>query len=83
MGQVLNLLKKMNPPTFNKNKRNAGERAPVNSNHFNRQPRMKNYSYTTQWKDGKPIPNTTQNTKDKGSPNHLQRNSINMSDDVP
>ena len=45
--------------------------------------RMKNYPYTTQWKDGKPIPNQTQNVKDKGTPNPLQRSSINMTNDVP
>ena len=44
---------------------------------------MKNYPYTTQWKDGKQIPNQNQNVKDKGTPNPLQRSSINMNDDVP
>ena len=44
---------------------------------------MQNYPYTTKWKDDKPIPNQTQNVKDKGTPNPLQRNSINMNDDVP
>lgn len=44
---------------------------------------MQNYPYTTQWKDGRPIPNHTQNTKDKGSPDPLQRNYVNMLDDVP
>ena len=45
------------------------------------QSKMKNYPYTTQWKDGKP--NQAQNTKDKGTLDPLQRNSINMSDYVP
>ena len=44
---------------------------------------MQNYPYTTQWKDGKPIPNPTQGNIGKGTPDPLQRNSINMSDDIP
>lgn len=73
----------MNPTNFNTQKPNVGEKALVNNNHFNRQPRMKNYPYTTQWKDGKPIPNQTQSIKDKGTPDPLQRSSININDDVP
>lgn len=73
----------MNLATFNTNKPNIGEKTPVNANNFNRQPRMQNYPYTTQWKDGKPIPNHTQNVKDKGTLDPLQRISINMNDDVP
>ena len=37
------------------------------NNNFNRQPRMKNYPYTTQWKEGKPIPNQTQSAKEKST----------------
>ena len=44
---------------------------------------MQKYPYTTQWKDGKLVPNPTQGNKDKGTPNPLQRNSINMAEDVP
>ena len=44
---------------------------------------MQNYPYTTQWKYGKPILNPTQGKKDKGTPNPLQRNSINMAEDIP
>ena len=36
ISQVLDLLKKMNPPTFNSHKPNVGEKAPVNNSHFNR-----------------------------------------------
>ena len=59
IGKVLDLLKKMNPTTFNTHKPNIGEKAPMNNKNFNRQPRMNNYPYTTQWKDGKPITNQT------------------------
>ena len=72
----------MNPTTFNAHKPNTGEKAIVHNNNENRQPRMQNYPYTTQWKDGKPI-NQSQSTKDKSTPDPLQRNSINMNDDVP
>ena len=75
------MLKKMNPTSFNKP--NVAERPPMNNKNFSRQPRMQNYPYTTQWKDGKPVPNQTQNVKDKGTLDPLQRNTINMNDDVP
>ena len=61
----------MNPTTFNTHKPNIGEKAPVNKINFNRQPRMQNYPYTTQWKDGKTITNQTQNAKDKSTPDPL------------
>lgn len=83
IAQVLEMLKKMNPKNFNAHKSNVFEKIPINNNNYNRQPRMKNYLYTTQWKDGKPVPNQTQNLKDKGTPDTLQRNIVNMSDDVP
>ena len=66
IAQVLDLLKKMNPTTFNAHKPNIGEKAPVNNSNFNRPPKMQNYPYTTQWKDGKPV-NQTQSTKDKST----------------
>jgi hypothetical protein len=44
---------------------------------------MLNYPYTTQWKDGKPIRNHDQGTKEKGTLDPLQRNSVNMKNDVP
>ena len=40
IGQVLDLLKIMNPTTFNTHKTNIGEKAPVRNNNFNRPPRM-------------------------------------------
>ena len=45
ISQVLEFLKKMNPSNFNKP--NITKRTHVNNNSFNRQPRMKNYPYTT------------------------------------
>ena len=36
MNQILDLLKKMNPPTFNSNKPNVGEKNLPNNNQFNR-----------------------------------------------
>ena len=82
ISQVLDLLKKMNPTTFNAHKPNTGEKAPVHNN-VNRQPRVQNYPYTTQWKDGRPITNPTQNDKDKNTLDPLQKSSVNMNDDVP
>ena len=32
---------------------------------------MKNYPYTTHWKDGKPLPNPTHGNKDKATPDPL------------
>ena len=72
----------MNPTTFNAHKPNTGEKATMDNNKFNRQPRMQNYPYTTQWKDGKPV-YQSQSTKDKNTPDPLQINSINMIDDRP
>ena len=36
IGQVLDLLKKLNPTVFNSHKPNVGEKDSANSNHFNR-----------------------------------------------
>lgn len=47
IGQVLELLEKMNPTNFSAHKPNVGEKLPMNNNSFNRQPRMQNYPYTT------------------------------------
>ena len=72
----------MNPPTYQENNPNTTKKAPFNNN-FNRAPRMQNYPYTTQWKDGKSIPNPTQNRKGKGTPDPLKRITMNMFDDMP
>ena len=40
ISQVLDLLKKMNPTTFNAHKPNTGEKTTVHNNNYNRQPRM-------------------------------------------
>ena len=82
MGQVLNLLKNLNPPAYHANKPNTHEKPQFNNN-YNKKPTVKNYPYTTQWKHGKPIPNPSQGIKDKGTSNPLKINSINMMDDVP
>lgn len=82
MVQVLNLLKNINPLEYHANKESTGDKPQFNT-HYNRQPRMQNYPYTTQWKDGKPIIDPAQGTKDKGIVDPLQRNSMNMTDDVP
>ena len=82
MGQVLSLLKQLNSLAPLASKPNTQERAPYNNN-FNRQPRMQNYPYNTQWKDGKPIPNPIEENISKGTPNPLQINLVNMNDDIP
>lgn len=47
---------------------------------------MQNFPYNTQWKDGKPIlPNNSNNNKnatEKFTPDHLQRNTMNIADDI-
>ena len=40
IGEVLDMLNKMNPTTFNTHKSNFGEKAPVNNKNFNRPSRM-------------------------------------------
>ena len=44
---------------------------------------MQNYPYTTQWKDGKLVPNPIHGNMSKGTLDPLQRNFVHMSDDVP
>ena len=44
---------------------------------------MQNFPYNTNWKDGKPINETIKNTNDKGTPKPLQRNIVNVVEDVP
>lgn len=82
MGQVLTLLKNMNPLAFNANKTNFSEKGPMTNNHFKRHPRMHNYPYATQWKEGKCIPNSSQGPKEKGTQYPLQINLVNMTDNV-
>lgn len=80
MSQILNAIKGLNF-SQNKNDRNpADNRAPYQSN-FNTQPRMQNYPYTTQWKDGKPFPNQAQNMNNKVTPDPLSKLSVNLVDD--
>ena len=52
-------------------------------NNFSRQPRMQNFPYNSQWKDGKPILPNKQDRPDGRIPNPLQRNFVNVTDDVP
>lgn len=40
IGQVLGLLKKMNPTSFNAHKPNSAKKTCMNNSNFNRQPRM-------------------------------------------
>lgn len=82
MDKVLDLLKNFNPPINHENKPNPGDNPQFN-NHYNKQTRIQNYPYTTQWKDGKPIPNPTQGTKDKGTLDPLERNFLNMMEYMP
>lgn len=80
MDQVLNLLKNMNPPTNHANKQSTSEKFQFNT-HYNKNNRIQNFPYTTQWKDGKPVVPPAKNTGEKSTADPLQKTSINMADD--
>ena len=81
MSQVLSAIKNLSLPQVKNDKNSIDNRIPYQSN-FSKQPRMQNYPYTTQWKDGKLV-GQSQNTKDKSTQDPLQRNTVNMNDDAP
>lgn len=58
MDQVFNLLKNLKPPVNHASKPNTGGNPQFNNN-YNRQTKLQNYPYKTQWKDEKPINNST------------------------
>ena len=81
MSQVLNAIKNLSFAQVKNDKNPIDNKIPYRSN-FSNQHKMQNYPYTTQWKDGKPV-GQSQNSKDKGTLDPLQRNTVNMNDDVP
>ena len=67
---------------MNNNKANNTNDRSQYTNNFNRQNQLQNISYKTNWKDGQPIISPAKNTNDKGTPNHFQRNTINVAKEV-
>ena len=83
MDKVINALKYLKAPA-NRNISAPTNERPQYGNNFNKQNRLQNFPYNTQWKDGKPIVLAARgNNSDRGVPNPLQKASINVSEDIP
>ena len=66
MDQVLGLLKNLNPQMLNTNKENNNNDRSQYANNFSKQNKLQNFTYNTNWKDGKPINEAIKNTTYKG-----------------
>ena len=81
MEQMLNLLNSMNPQMGNTNKTSHNDRSQY-ANNFSRHNRLQNFPYNIQWKDGKSVNDSAKSTIEKGTPNPLQRNTVNVAEEV-
>lgn len=80
ISQILNAIKGLNLPQMKNDRNPTNNRAPYQSN-FNRKNRLKNFPYSTTWKDGQHNMPPSMNNSNKVTPDPLSKNSINLVDD--